>query len=199
LKLLDRQAIKDHHSTGKHTMTATTEYVILVDEEDKEIKLAEKLLVHQQGLLHRAFSVFIFRTSHETQQIELLLQQRSLSKYHSPLLWTNTCCSHPRKGEDIIKAGERRLQEELGIATTLVSMGSFHYKAHFTNGLCENEIDHVLVGHVDPDTIIQIDPTEIHSYRWINLTDLHEELNNRPEQFTPWLAKALKLISFANT
>lgn len=177
-------------------MTATTEYVIVVDENDKEIQLVEKLLAHQQGLLHRAFSIFIFRTHPETQTVELLLQQRASNKYHSPLLWTNTCCSHPRQSENIIAAGQRRLKEELGIDTTLSQMGSFHYTAHFTNGLCENEIDHVLIGHIEANTSINYDPQEIHHYRWITMTDLQQELANHPEQFTPWLTKALKFTPF---
>src|SRR3990167_52338 len=102
-------------------MTAT-EYIILVDEADREIGTAEKLEAHRQNLLHRAFSVFIFR---QGKQLELLLQQRALHKYHSPGLWTNTCCSHPRQGENIVAAGERRLKEELGIKAKLHPTRSF--------------------------------------------------------------------------
>src|SRR3990167_3018254 len=111
------------HFTGKSSMTAT-EYVILVDEHDQEIGQAEKLSAHQKNLLHRAFSIFIF---HRTPQLELLLQQRALVKYHSAGLWTNTCCSHPHPGETVIQAGERRLQEEIGIRTSLKDLGWFHY------------------------------------------------------------------------
>src|SRR3990167_1504236 len=111
-----------------------TDQVILVDENDTAIGTAEKLAAHEQNLLHRAFSIFIFRDS---PQRELLLQQRALGKYHSPGLWTNTCCSHPRPGEAILEAGKRRLQEELGLTSELSDLGWFHYNAHFPNGLSE--------------------------------------------------------------
>ncbi len=119
-------------------MTATEcialEQVILVDEQDRDIGVAEKLLAHQKNLLHRAFSVFIFRQSPGS-HLELLLQQRALHKYHSGGLWTNTCCSHPRPGETVIEAGQRRLREELGVVTPLADNGWFQYNAHFSNGL----------------------------------------------------------------
>lgn len=172
-------------------MTAT-EYVVLVDEQDQEIGKAEKLAAHQQCLLHRAFSVFIFRHHPET---ELLLQQRTKDKYHSAGLWTNTCCSHPRVGEDIIQAGERRLQEEMGITAMLRHHGWFHYEAHFANQLAENEIDHVLVGEVTHDTIPTINPKEANAYRWIEIARLREELALNPELFTPWLERALNLAT----
>lgn len=176
-------------------MTAT-EYmgsneVVLVDEQDNAIGVCEKLSAHQQNLLHRAFSIFIFRDQTE---IELLLQQRALHKYHSPGLWTNTCCSHPRPGERTIIAGERRLKEELGITTPLHHLGWFHYNAHFPNGLSENEIDHVLIGKVPADVVIEPNPDEIHAYRWITISDLENELATHPEQFTPWLQKALMIV-----
>lgn len=169
----------------------TPEYVILVDEQDNEIGLSEKLSAHEKNLLHRAFSVFIFS---QTQPEELLLQQRALHKYHSPGLWTNTCCSHPRLGEDIVKAGERRLSEELGIQASLTSLGWFHYNAHFSNGLSENEIDHVLIGTLPPSSPIKPHPDEVNDYRWITIEDLQKELAAHPEQFTPWLSKALEMI-----
>lgn len=176
-------------------MTATeygTEQVVLVDEQNHEIGLAEKMLAHEQNLLHRAFSVFIFRPGKHP---ELLLQQRALHKYHSPGLWTNTCCSHPRQGEDIITAGKRRLREEIGLEIeTLNDLGWFHYNAHFPNGLSENEIDHVLVGTMDPSVIFNINPDEVHAYRWISIADLEKELATYPEQFTPWLAQALEIV-----
>lgn len=168
-------------------MTAT-EYVILVDEQDNEIGTAEKLAAHANNLLHRAFSVFIFRDNGTR---ELLLQQRALGKYHSPGLWTNTCCSHPRQGEDILKAGERRLQEEMGVKTSLKNVGNFHYNVHFQNGMSENEIDHVLVGNVSPTLAIQPNPEEIHAYRWMTIEEVHRELAAHPEMFTPWFKQAL--------
>jgi len=171
-------------------MTAT-EYVILVNEQDQEIGLAEKLAAHQQNQLHRAFSVFIFR---QGPQLELLLQQRAMHKYHCPGLWTNTCCSHPRSGEDVVKAGERRLREELGISASLKNMGSFQYNAHFPNGLSEHEIDHVLVGTVSADVNVIPHPEEVHAYRWITLDALKQEIADHPEKFTPWLSPALDLV-----
>lgn len=172
-------------------MTATCEYIILVDELDKEIGLAEKLSAHQNNQLHRAFSIFIFRPA--AGKKELLLQQRALQKYHSPGLWTNTCCGHPRQGESILEAGQRRLAEELGMQVALQNVGGFHYQASFPNGLHENEIDHVLVGHVSPDIVITPNPEEIHAYRWIGLEELHQELADRKEQFTPWLQRAFEI------
>lgn len=170
-------------------MTAT-EYVILVDEQDHEIGHAEKIKAHQQNLLHRAFSVFIFNHEH---QPAVLLQQRALSKYHSPGLWTNTCCSHPRPRETIIAAGNRRLYEELGLSLTLTDLGWFKYQADFSNGLSEHEIDHVLIGRMDSTHLIQPNPNEVHAIRWVSLSDLEKELVNNPQQFTPWFKQALQL------
>jgi isopentenyl-diphosphate delta-isomerase type 1 len=174
-------------------MTATRlEQVILVDEQNREIGVAEKLSAHQQKLLHRAFSTFIFREI-TSSKWELLLQQRGLNKYHSGGLWTNTCCSHPRSNETVIAAGERRLQEEFGILVKLNDLGWFKYNAHFSNGLSENEIDHVLVGIVPVDIEVKPNPEEIHAYRWITVDALQEELATHPDQFTPWFAKALQV------
>lgn len=169
-------------------MTAT-EHVILVDEHDNPKGIAEKLAAHQQSLCHRAFSIFIFR---EHPQVEILLQQRAHNKYHSPGQWTNTCCSHPRPGEDIILAGQRRLKEEMNIETELTSAGFFHYIAHFDNGLTENEIDHVLIGK-NPTSEITINPEEAQAYQWINISQLKNELELTPHKFTPWLKQALQL------
>jgi isopentenyl-diphosphate delta-isomerase len=180
------------HSTGKCLMTAT-EYVVLVDQQDQEIGLAEKLEAHRKNLLHRAFSVFIFRKI-ANQEPELLLQQRALSKYHSPGLWTNTCCSHPRNGENIIKAGERRLLEELGITAELKDVGWFHYNAYFPNGLSENEIDHVLIGYIEPNSSFKSNPEEVHATRWVTVNALQKELAMQPERFTPWLQQALLMV-----
>lgn len=167
------------------------ENVILVDANNNPLGTAEKLAAHEQNLLHRAFSVFIFRDSPKR---ELLLQQRAFGKYHSAGLWTNTCCSHPRPDENIIAAGQRRLQEELGFATELTELGWFHYNAHFANGLSENEIDHVLVGTIDANLVINFNPEEIHAVRWVTVDDLQRELAAEPARFTPWLKQALELI-----
>ena len=163
---------------------AATEQVILVDENDHPIGTAEKLHAHQKGLCHRAFSVFIFHKG------LLLLQQRAKEKYHSPSLWTNTCCSHPRPGEKTIIAGQRRLKEEMGLDVSLQAAGKFHYLAHFSNGLIENEVDHVLVGTIDQTEIIP-NEKEVQACRWVEPSELYKELVQFPEQFTPWLKQAL--------
>src|SRR5579883_2704792 len=157
----------------------TTESVILVDTHDQEIGQAEKLEAHKKNLLHRAFSIFIFR--HHEATLELLLQQRAFHKYHSPGLWTNTCCSHPRPGEEVIAAGERRLEEEFGFTTRLKNVGWFHYNVHFPNGLAENEIDHVLIGVITPTIQLTPNPEEIATYRWVNISNLQQELLAHPE------------------
>lgn len=174
-------------------MTAT-EYVVLVDEHNQAIGTAEKLAAHQNNLLHRAFSVFIFRYH---PMPELLLQQRAFHKYHSRGLWTNTCCSHPRINEPILAAGERRLQEELGISATLSDTGWFHYQTQLESGLSENEIDHVLIGNVSPETQVHPNASEVHSYRWISLDELDRELATTPDQFTFWFATALAIARTA--
>jgi len=171
-------------------MTAT-EHVILVDLNDNPLGTAEKLSAHQQGLCHRAFSVFIFRQGVTT---EVLLQQRAASKYHSPGLWTNTCCSHPRPDEEIVRAGERRLKEEMGIQTTLEWAGKFHYVAHFENGLIENEVDHVLVGSLAQESF-HVNPEEVQDYRWVDVSVLYEEIAREPDRFTPWLKQALEIAA----
>lgn len=174
-------------------MTAT-EHVILVDEHDNEIGQAEKLEAHQKNLLHRAFSIFVFR---DEQYDEILLQQRALHKYHSPGLWSNTCCSHPRPGESMLAAGQRRLAEELGFTTHLQDIGSFIYNVHFSNGLSENELDHVLIGILPPNTTIAPNPQEIHDVRWVKTSHLTSQLETEPENFTPWLKQALNLLDNA--
>ncbi|HSW71588.1 MAG TPA: isopentenyl-diphosphate Delta-isomerase [Gammaproteobacteria bacterium] len=176
-------------------MPATTDIrkqVILVNEQDTAIGSAEKLAAHQQGLLHRAFSIFIFR-KRPGKESELLLQQRASTKYHSAGLWTNTCCSHPAPGENLIQAAIRRLKEEFNLdIPELVQVGHFHYIAHFDNGLIENELDHVLVGWYHKQ-LFTPNLNEIQAYRWIGRSELQAELRHRPEQFTPWLKQAFAL------
>jgi diphosphomevalonate decarboxylase len=164
--------------------------MILVDVEDRAIGFAEKLQTHQQGLLHRAFSVFIFREN--GQQKEVLLQQRATDKYHCGGLWTNTCCSHPRPGEHVMSAAVRRLQEEMGISTELFPKGVFKYRAEFANGLVEHEIDHVLVGYWQEDDIA-INKKEVAAYRWISIDNLQADIQANPDHYTAWLAEALRL------
>jgi len=169
------------------------EYVILVDESDNQIGLEEKLKAHELGLLHRAFSVFLFRKRGDS--MELLLQQRARHKYHCGGLWANTCCSHPRDGESVIQAGKRRLKEEMRISIkNLEHVGKFTYKAEFENGLTEHEIDHVLVGIFDSDDI-NFNRQEVAAVRWIVLDQLEKELTESPEIFTPWLEKVIRVVS----
>ena len=166
-----------------------TNWVILVDEQDREIGIAEKLFAHQHARLHRAFSIFIFRKQGQT--YELLLQQRDLQKYHTGGLWTNTCCSHPITGEALITTAEKRLQEEMGIETPLTAVGRFHYKAVVGEGLVENEMDHVLIGLYNGEPLIN--PQEVAAYRWVNAQTLAADLQQHPERYTPWLSEALKI------
>ena len=165
------------------------EQVILVDEHDTELGSQEKIAAHEQAQCHRAFSVFIYRQ--HSLGVEILLQQRQHSKYHCGGLWTNTCCGHPRPNEETRLAAERRLFEEMGIQTMLSSAGRFHYIANFSNGLTENEVDHVFIG-ASPG-IIQVNPDEVADYRWISVSDLEKEITLSPELFTPWLPKALAI------
>ena len=155
------------------------EKVILVNEKDEPIGLMGKMEAHEKGLLHRAFSVFIFNSKQE-----VLLQQRAACKYHSPNLWTNTCCSHPREGESNLQAGERRLQEEMGMRVSLKEVFSFIYKAPFDNGLTEHEYDHVLVGYSDLQP--RINPEEVASWKWLSLEAIKEDILQAPEQYTAW-------------
>lgn len=175
-------------------MTAT-EYVILVDENDAFLGTAPKLYAHEQALLHRAFSVFVYRMTLKNDEIgvEWLLQQRAAHKYHSPSSWTNTCCSHPRPDEETAHAAARRLQEEMGLSVPLTHVGQFKYKAVFDNGLTEHEIDHVFIGIAQENCHIQINPEEVASYRWVKTTTLEHELNEKPNEFTPWFQAAWQI------
>ena len=169
-----------------------TNQVILVDEYDTTIGHAEKLQAHREGWLHRAFSIFIIRQI-ETQPVEVLLQKRQHTKYHSGGLWTNTCCSHPQPGEILLMAGNRRLQEEMGITADLKKIGAFHYRAQVAVDLIENEFDHVLVGTLASAKFV-VNPQEVADYRWISLPSLLIEIQEHPQQFTAWLAPALDLL-----
>ena len=155
------------------------EQVILVDEQDNQIGLMPKMEAHEKAQLHRAFSVFVFNKDKE-----LMLQQRAASKYHSPLLWTNTCCSHQRHGETSIEAGKRRLQEEMGFVCELEEVFSFLYKAEFDNGLTEHELDHVMVGSFENDPIINKE--EVESFKWMKLEDVKNDIKNNPNEYTAW-------------
>lgn len=157
------------------------EQVVLVDEKNNKQGTKEKLQAHKDGDLHRAFSVFIFDSNDK-----LLLQQRAMGKYHSAGLWSNTCCSHPRENEGIVKAGQRRLGEELGIdSPDLVKLFSFQYEVSLENEISEHELDHVLVGRKD-EFNIDPDPEEVRDWDWKSISKIKQEINSNPDKFTYW-------------
>lgn len=162
--------------------------VVLVDERDAEVGTMEKMEAHRKGLLHRAFSVFIFDRSGR-----MLLQQRAAGKYHGALLWTNACCSHPYPGEANGIAATRRLQEELGFTTELQEIFSFTYRAEVENGLTEHEFDHVFAGTFEGEIDFNRDEVQDVAYR--NLDDIEREVQQYPERFTTWFRIALPKLS----
>lgn len=155
------------------------EFVILVDEQDQEIGLMEKMEAHEKGVLHRAFSVFVFND-----QGQFLLQQRAFSKYHSGGLWTNTCCSHPRKGETVLEAATRRLQEEMGFIVPLEAQFSFIYFRELDNDLIEHELDHVVFGKFNGIPAINAD--EVASYKYVDKEVLIADMKANPTNYTEW-------------
>ena len=155
------------------------ELVILVDENDHQVGLMPKIEAHEKALLHRAFSVFVFNSKKE-----LMIQQRAFHKYHSPGLWTNTCCSHQREGESNIDAGRRRLMEEMGFTVDLEDSISFIYKAPFDNGLTEHEYDHILLGDFEGEP--DLNPDEVAAWKWMSLEAIQEDMNVHPEIYTEW-------------
>jgi isopentenyl-diphosphate delta-isomerase len=164
------------------------EEVILVDKDDNPVGAMEKMEAHRKAVLHRAFSVFIFNGKGE-----MLLQQRAPQKYHSAGQWTNTCCSHPRPGEDTRQAALRRLQEEMGFTTILEKLFDFTYKAEFENGLTEFEFDHVFTGIYDGD--INPDPAEVGDHCFKTLDEIGVDLAAQPEKYTPWFHLAFPAVS----
>lgn len=157
----------------------TEEKVILVNEKDEQIGLMPKMEAHEKALLHRAFSVFILNSKNE-----IMLQQRAAQKYHSPLLWTNTTCSHQREGETNLQAGNRRLMEEMGIQTELKELFSFIYKAPFDNGLTEHELDHVMIGYYNEAP--NINKEEAESWKWMGIEAVKEDMKTNPDIYTAW-------------
>ncbi len=160
--------------------TANEELVVLVNEHDEDMGTMGKLKAHQVGALHRAFSVFLF-----DEKGRLMVHQRADDKYHSPGLWTNTCCSHPRPNESVLEAAQRRLIEEMGIETPLEQKFSFLYKAEFENGLTEYELDHVLFGFWSGPA--RPDPQEAQAWKYITLDELDADMERDPEKYTIWL------------
>lgn len=153
--------------------------VIAVNENDEVVNYYGKMEVHKKGILHRAISVFIFNSKGEW-----LLQQRARHKYHSGLLWSNTSCTHPMKGESNIEAANRRLYEEMGLCAPLAKIFSFQYWAELDDGLIENELDHIFIGVTDD--LPNINKEEVASYRYISSHDLANEIKNSPESYTEW-------------
>tara|TARA_Y100000741_G_scaffold314968_1_gene260642 strand:+ start:315 stop:833 length:519 start_codon:yes stop_codon:yes gene_type:complete len=161
------------------------EKVILVDKNDNQVGLMPKLEAHEKGLLHRAFSIFVFNSRYE-----LLLQKRASSKYHSGGLWTNTCCSHPREGEDTLDAANRRLDEEMGIKTSLRKVYDFIYKAELDNQLTEHEFDHVFYGVCDRDPILNKDEAE--DFKWVDMETLNNDIIKNGNNYTVWFKIAFE-------
>ena len=157
----------------------TEEKVNLVNERDEPIGLMPKLEAHEKAVLHRAFSVFILNDKKE-----VMLQQRAHQKYHSPLLWTNTCCSHQREGETNIQAGKRRLIEEMGFSADLKELFHFIYKAPFDNGLTEHELDHVMIGYYNGEPIINHE--EVEDWKWMSIEAIRTDMQQHPELYTVW-------------
>ncbi len=155
------------------------EHVILVNEKDEPIGLMPKMEAHEKAVLHRAFSVFVLNSKNE-----IMLQQRAHHKYHSPLLWTNTCCSHQREGETNIQAGSRRLFEEMGFKTELKELFHFIYKAPFNNGLTEHELDHVMIGYYNDAPVIN--PEEVEAWKWMPIEAVKEDIQANPSIYTIW-------------
>lgn len=165
--------------------------LIAVDLLDRRVGSATKLNVHVEGVLHRAFSVMLLRDG-ETGP-ELLIAKRAACKYHSVGLWANSCCSHPRDGEELLKAAERRVAEELGVAPVgLRELGSFVYRAVFDNGLTEYEYDHVVVGRCEGE--LALDPNEVSEARWVPAADLAREIEKHPERFTAWAPTVAAMV-----
>ncbi len=161
--------------------------VVLVNEKDEPIGVMEKMEVHQKGLLHRAFSVFIFDSKGR-----MLLQRRAKQKYHGAGLWTNACCSHPHPDANIRAAAERRLKEELGFEAGLKKIFEFTYSAKVENDLIEHEYDHVFTGVYEG--AITPDENEVADYAYEEMAQLKQSIEQRPDKFTSWFKIAFPKV-----
>lgn len=161
--------------------------VVLVDSKDNPIGVMEKMMAHEKGLLHRAFSIFIFNSKGE-----MLIHQRADKKYHSPGLWTNACCSHPMPGERLETATKRRLVEEMGMETEMHELFHFIYRAELDKGLIEHELDHVFIAKTDETP--NINPEEVKSWKYISIDDLKKDVNKHPKHYTTWFKIALDRV-----
>lgn len=159
------------------------EEVIYVDEQDREVGKGEKLEAHRQGVLHRALSVFVFNSKGE-----LMLQKRAKGKYHSAGLWSNTCCSHPRPGEDTASAARRRLKEEMGFVTDLRHVHHLLYRTAFPNGLIENEYDHMFIG--ESEAIPMLNPEEAEAWKWMSPEAIKQDMTKHPDSYSYWFRLA---------
>lgn len=166
------------------------EQVILVDKNNKPIGTEEKIKTHQEGKLHRAFSIFIFNSSDQ-----LLIQQRAKQKYHCGGIWSNTVCSHPRPEETYSQATHRRLKEEMGFDCQMEKLFCFTYRAQFENGLIENEYDCVFKGKFDGQP--QPNPKEVMNYQWVSIPELEKDIVNHPDKYSIWLKIALNKMKFS--
>lgn len=168
------------------------EKVVLVDKNDKEIGIEEKIKTHREGKLHRSFSIFVLNSKGE-----LLLQKRAKAKYHSGELWANTCCSHPRPGEPIEAAMHRRLKEEMGFDCELKKIFDFIYKIKFDDTLYENEFNNVFVGEVDGELAMSPNPREVDDWKWIGLEELEKDIEKNPDDYAYWLRISIdRVISY---
>jgi isopentenyl-diphosphate delta-isomerase len=178
-------------SLGKATLIQevsvmkTDGHVVLVDDRDREIGTGEKLEVHRQGALHRAFSVIIWDRAGR-----LLLQKRHPNKYHSGGLWTNACCGHPQRGEDITVAARRRLEEEMGFFCQIEALGTIYYRAELDQGMIEHEIVHVFRGVYDG--AVTPNPEEAEDHRWSSLQDVQADASATSQSYSVWFRKYLK-------
>lgn len=163
------------------------EKVVLVDKQDNPLGTMEKMEAHEKGVLHRAFSVFVFNS-----EGEMLLQQRAISKYHSGGLWTNTCCSHPRENELTIDAAHRRLQEEMGFDCEVEKSFDFIYKKVLDKGLTEHELDHVFIGEYEGK--IEINPNEVQAYKYVKISELLADVQEQPDSYTEWFKICLEEV-----
>lgn len=162
--------------------------IAVVNLGDEVVSYIEKQEVHERGLLHRAFSLFIFNS-----RGEILLHQRAMDKYHSAGLWTNTCCSHLPENADFLPFMHERLQDEMGIDCELHPAFRFHYQISFENGLIENEIDHVFVGLSDTDP--QANPTEVQAWQWLSISDIQQQIADSPQRFSYWFKQVMLRIT----
>ncbi len=164
------------------------EIITLVDQRDNIIGGEEKIKVHREGLLHRAFSIFVF-----DDKMNLLIQQRNPNKYHSGGKWANTTCGHQRYGEGLSESAHRRLQEEMGFYTELDDVFSFHYKIELDNDMTENEIDHVFIGYYNQS--VSPNPMEVSAYLWVKVDNLLKDIEENPDKFAYWFRKALPMVA----